>query len=396
MQDISNTKAREIRGMAILAKGDLPIIVSEEEFLVPSQSGNGKYAVKHLDGWQCDCPDFKARDLPCKHIHAIQFFLKLRGSQEKEILEFAEEFNSDNTCPFCQSKEIVSNGKRKTKVGIRQRFKCSNCQKRFTLEPLKNHLLNAKMLCLACDLFFKGNSLRDVCDTLKQSFGISINHETIRQNILKFTNKMANYANDLKPELSKTWGVDEQKVKCKGKWLWEWNLIDKKTRWAIANTITEQRSVEEARQVFKKGKENLNKNKHDEQFKGLSISSDGLLSYPKAIKKEFLTVRKDTVSHRPTTSPKVETSENMLVERYHNQYREFDKIRRDFKTKETLEDWGNGFRVYNNFIHQNNGYELNGLTPAQASGINVLGDNRWLSLLKLSLSPAIDKRKNHP
>jgi transposase-like protein len=249
---------------------------------------------------------------------------------------------------------------------------------------------------LACDLFFKGNSLRDVADTLKQSFGISINHETIRRNILKFTNKMANYTNTLKPELSKTWGVDEQKVKCKGKWLWEWNLIDKGTRWAIANTITEQRSIEEARLVFRKGKKNLNLNKHDEQFKGLSISSDGLHSYHDAINKEFLTVKKDSVSHRPTNRPDVDTSENMLVERYHNQYREFDKVRRDFKTKETLEKYGNGFRVYNNFIHKNNGYELNGLTPAQASGLNILGENRWLDLLKLSLSPEIDKRKNHP
>lgn len=75
----------------------------------------------------------------------------------------------------------------------------------------------------------------------------------------------------------------------------------------------------------------------------------------------------------------------MLVERYHNQYREFDKIRRDFKTAETLEQCGNGFRIYNNFIQQNNGNYLNGLTPAQASGINILGRNRWLSLLKKSL-----------
>lgn len=54
----------------------------------------------------------------------------------------------------------------------------------------------------------------------------------------------------------------------------------------------------------------------------------------------------------------------MLVERYHNQYREFDKIRRDFKTEETLEQWGECFRVFNNFIQKNNGSYLKGLTPA--------------------------------
>ncbi|MBI2558808.1 IS1/IS6 family transposase [Candidatus Woesearchaeota archaeon] len=394
---------RRIRGYSILAKGDKPIAVSNEEFLVPSQNSDKKYKVTSINGWNCECPDFqsrcKERGMKCKHIMCIEFWTKLRNSQDNEVLGFFEDLNlteNEKNCPECKSKNIVNNGKRKTKIGIRQRYSCKDCQKRFTLEPLKNHLLNAKMLCLACDLYFKGNSLRDIKDTLFQSFGVKINHETIRQNILKFTNKMNEYSNKLNPQLSKNWGVDEQKVKCKGEWLWKWNLIDKKTRWQVANNLTQQRSIKEARQVFKKGKENLQKNKHDESFKDLEISSDGLYSYREAIRKEFLTMRRNSVEHRPTTSPKVKQWENMLVERFHNQYREFDKIRRDFKTEETLEQWGNGFRVYNNFIQKNNGSYLKGLTPAQACGIDVLGRNRWLSLLKLSLSPELDKQKHHP
>lgn len=377
---------RRIRGYSILAKGDKPIIVNKEEFLVPSQSSKKNYKVTNLNGWSCDCPDFqnrcKDKGLKCKHIMALEFWIKLRNSKDDDVIEFFEDVEEESSkCPECKSENIVSNGKRKTKSGIRQRYKCKKCNKRFTLEPLKNHLLNAKMLCLACDLYFKGNSLRDIKDTLKQSFGVKINHETIRQNILKFTNKMNKYTNNLNPQLSNKWGVDEQKVKCKGKWLWEWNAVDKKTRYLIANTITEQRSIKEARKVFKKSKENLNKNKRD--FENLEITTDGLYSYDKAIRREFLT--RKNVEHRATTHPKVNKSENMLVERYHNQYREFDKIRRDFKTRKTLEEWGNGFRVFNNFIQKNNGEYLRGLTPAQACGIDVLGNNRWLSLLKLSL-----------
>ncbi|MFH1696069.1 MAG: DDE-type integrase/transposase/recombinase [Candidatus Micrarchaeota archaeon] len=389
---------REIRGLAIISKGDKPLFLDEEHFLVPSQSSNKNYKVEHSQIWTCSCPDFQNRGLKfgieCKHIHAMKFFLKLKNSTEQDTLDFFEELeltNNKKQCVYCKSENIVSNGKRKTKSGIRQRFKCNNCNKRFTLEPLKNHLLNAKMLCLACDLLFKGNSLRDIQDTLKQSFGIKINHETIRQNILKFTNKMNEYTNKLEPELGKNWSVDEQKVKCKGKWKWMWNNVDKKTRYLIANTITKERSIKEARQVFKKSKENLNKNKKDDYFKDLTITTDGLHGYKKAIKDEFLTVKKNTVSHRPTTHPKVNKSENMVVERYHNQYREFDKIRRDFKTTKSLEQWSKGFRVYNNFIHENKGYHLQGLTPAQASGINILSRNKWLSLLEKSLENGCQK-----
>lgn len=104
--------------------------------------------------------------------------------------------------------------------------------------------------------------------------------------------------------------------------------------------------------MFKQAKQNLNKDKRDEMFKDLEITSDGLYGYRKAIKDEFLTQPKNSVTHRATTSPDVKQWENMLVERYHNQYREFDKIRRDFKTENTLQQWGNGFRVYNNFIQK--------------------------------------------
>ena len=75
---------------------------------------------------------------------------------------------------------------------------------------------------------------------------------------------MNDYSNKLNPQLSKSWGIDEQKVKCKGEWLWKWNLIDKKTRWQVANTLTQQRSIKEARQVFKQAKQNLNKDKRDD------------------------------------------------------------------------------------------------------------------------------------
>ena len=71
---------RKIRGYSILAKGDTPQIIDQENFLVPSQSSDKKYKVTHTQMWECECPDFKNRKLECKHIQAIKFFLKLRDS----------------------------------------------------------------------------------------------------------------------------------------------------------------------------------------------------------------------------------------------------------------------------------------------------------------------------
>ena len=104
---------RRIRGYSILAKGDKPTIVDEEHFLVPSQSSTKKYEVTNLKGWSCNCPDFQQRGsklgIDCKHIQAIKFFLKLRNSQEDDILDFCNDLDlqEGNVCPKCQSKSIA-------------------------------------------------------------------------------------------------------------------------------------------------------------------------------------------------------------------------------------------------------------------------------------------------
>lgn len=74
-------------------------------------------------------------------------------------------------------------------------------------------------------------------------------------------------------------------------------------------------------------------------------------------------------------------------ERYPNEFREFDKVRRGFKSDKTAQQWSDAFRLYHNFIKKH--MALNGATPSQIAEIDIdLGRNRWLSLLHQSL--------NHP
>src|SRR6202167_1656060 len=44
-------------------------------WIVPSRSGNGVYAVRHLaqTNPECSCPDYEARRQNCKHIYAAIF-----------------------------------------------------------------------------------------------------------------------------------------------------------------------------------------------------------------------------------------------------------------------------------------------------------------------------------
>jgi predicted nucleic acid-binding Zn finger protein len=66
---------REQRGMTIAAQ--LPITRKGKVWVVPSQSGNGKYTVgADPENLFCSCPDHEKRGLKCKHIFAVEFAMK--------------------------------------------------------------------------------------------------------------------------------------------------------------------------------------------------------------------------------------------------------------------------------------------------------------------------------
>jgi transposase-like protein len=368
-------ETREIRGLAIISKGDTPINISKEKFLVPSQSSGKKYNVTHLDGWSCSCPDFQKRGLECKHIHATKFFLKLRNKEEVNGFDVAEAVNKPE-CPKCKSSEVVKAGQRKNKNGVKQKLQCSECKHYFVQEPIKYVKANAKVVMLTLDLYYKGLSLRDVSDTVKQFYGIKLHHETVRRWINKFSKMMNDYTSQFKPSVSGQWHSDEQMVKVKGEWKWAWNVIDAKSRFLIANNLTEQRGVKDARAIIRKAKRNAGK-------KPDYFITDNLGAYPRAFRKEIGAGKRKMPMHIQVKHIKHRVNNN-LIERYHNDFREFDKVRRGFKSKHTTEQWLEGFRLYHNFVKENTTL---GKTPAEQAKINLnLDENKWLSLLEKSLA----------
>ncbi|KHO47798.1 MAG: integrase catalytic subunit [archaeon GW2011_AR5] len=69
-------------------------------------------------------------------------------------------------------------------------------------------------------------------------------------------------------------------VKAKGKYVYCWNAIDSDSRFLLASLISEGREIGDARRLFQKVKEVT-------KVKPSVIITDGLASYPKAIRREF-------------------------------------------------------------------------------------------------------------
>ena len=97
---------REERGYGILMNGSTIIQIDQESFLVPSQSKNMKYLVrKNEESWNCECPDHQFRLVQCKHIYAVQLWIKLKEKfQPKTVtLKTSEVY----MCKFCGSNQIT-------------------------------------------------------------------------------------------------------------------------------------------------------------------------------------------------------------------------------------------------------------------------------------------------
>ncbi|MEK6832454.1 MAG: DDE-type integrase/transposase/recombinase, partial [Nanoarchaeota archaeon] len=299
-------------------------------------------------------------------------------------LNIEKEINKES-CIYCNSDKIFKRGTRKTKIGIKQVYCCKDCKKRFVLEPIKYIKGNAKLISLVMNDYFKGHSLRDIQDSIFQFYNLEVTHETIRRWIRKFCGLMANYTDKFNSDLKlgDNWYIDEQVVKVNKNTneKWVWNILDGKTRFLIANNVTKSRYNKDADAILNKAKEVTHQ-------KPETISSDGLHAYMKSIKKAYPSKRhfsgliRGTEHIRNAGISKKEN--NNMVERYHNEFREFEKIRRNFKRLKTLEEWNENYRLYHNFIKKH--MALNNLTPSQVANIKLpLENNRWLSLLKLSI-----------
>jgi transposase-like protein len=176
---MTETNPRQEKGKQIALKSDL-IRVSDNHYHVHSQTTYRDYDVIRTDGiWHCTCPDHTYRHhICCKHIHAIEFSIKLREEVRERNKVIIEPINIDS-CQFCKSSNIKKYGIRKNKHTTIQRFLCVDCHKTFSLnlgfEKMKH---NPKGITTAMQLYFSGESLRNVSKSLKL-LGMDVTHQTV-------------------------------------------------------------------------------------------------------------------------------------------------------------------------------------------------------------------------
>jgi transposase-like protein len=276
----------------------------------------------------------------------------------------------DITCKFCNSPDIVKNGKRKGT----QYWLCKNCGRGFVAnQALPRARYPVEAIGSALYLYFTGSSLSDISRHTEQQYKVEPSSSTIYSWVTKYTQVADKAIKDLKPNVSDTWIADETVIKIKGKQYWLWDIIDSKTRFLLASYLSPNRGTAQAQKLMELASERAGKVPK-------TVITDKLASY---IDGTELAFGADTKHIQATPF-----SGTQLIERWHGTLKERTKVVWGLKRPETAKKFLEGFLFYYNFLRPHE--SLYGKTPAEKAGLKVPYKD-WLEVVN-SQSPIAQER----
>ncbi|MDE1829273.1 MAG: DDE-type integrase/transposase/recombinase [Thaumarchaeota archaeon] len=321
------------------------------------------------NGWICTCPDHTYRKICCKHIHAVEFSIKIRNEVRKRNEVIIQEVACDK-CPRCQSNNIVKHGIRHNDSYDIQRYYCNDCKKWFSFNiGFEKMRATPQAITSAMQLYFTGESLRSVQKFLRLQ-GVNVSHQAIYKWIKKYTKLMENYLSKITPQVGDTWRADEVWVKVKGDMKYLFALMDDETRFWIAKEVANSKEKHDASSLFRQAKEATG-------TRPKVIITDGLRSYADAYNKEFFTQKGQRTVHIKQIRLQGQRNNNKM-ERLNGEFRDREKVVRGLKKDDSpLID---GYQIYHNYIRPH--MSLDGKTPSEVCGIKIEGDNKWLTIIQ--------------
>lgn len=313
----------------------------------------------------------KERELPNQE--EIPMFVAL---EPQAIREESKYKNFVVRCNSCKSEDVAKRGWRKTQHrGKIQRWLCNNCNRTFTLDlgfwKMKN---SENIITQAIDTYFENLSSRKVKGNLQKYSNTKISHRSVMNWVAKYSKKLTEFTNKLKPTLTGYTFVDETIVKCKKKETILWVGIDGSTKYIVNNLYSKNpQNMEDAISFFKGIKDKQETKR---------ITSDGLMLYPSAFNKIFFNIHKEKrVEHKVINTLKT-GKYNVNIERFFRNLKERLHLMYWFKSYESAETILNGYIVWYNFIREHMTLKK---TPAEASNLNLgLGTNKIWGLITLS------------
>ena len=364
---------RQIKGKIIAQKNNQIIRIDKSHYKVNSQSRDKQHDIISLEyGWSCSCEDHYFNKICCKHIHAVEFSLKLREQVKKQITIKEVDVNC---CQYCKSEKFVKCGLRHNKNYDIQIYQCKNtkCKKKFSINlGFERMRATPEIITSSMQLYFTGESYRNIEKFLNLQ-GTKFSYVAIYEWIKKYTNLMDSYLESITPQVGDKWHADEVWLKVKGDKKYLFAMMDSETRFWIAQEVADTKFKHDAQGLLKKGKQLTKKTPS-------VFVTDGLPAYNDAFKKEFAPknfLHKDS-THIKEIHFKNQRKNNNIEERLNGEFRDREKTFRGLKKDNSPAI--TGIRLYHNYVRPHS--SLGNDTPADRSVVKIEGDNKWKTIIQ--------------
>jgi transposase-like protein len=230
--------------------------------------------------------------------------------------------------------------------------------------------VDADSITSAMQLYFTGESLRNVQNFLRLR-GVQVHHTTVYRWIKKYVELMSHYVDQLQPQVSSTWRADELFLKVRGNMKYLYALMDDETRFWIAQQVADTKYHADIHELFHDGRKRAGKAPQ-------RIITDGAMNFGAAINDEFWREKQAlALAHDRDIRFNGEIHNNRM-ERLNGEIRDREKVVRGVKKSNSplIE----GLQLYHNYVRPH--MALDGRTPASVAGIEVLGENKWQTLIQ--------------
>ena len=376
--------ARE-RGRAIADSPDMIKRKSSRRWWVASVTDPGLWygVILGAAGLVCACPGQQERGGICKHTVAVDIALGRAWDRAKGMLARVTNIVPQRRCHHCPSKRFVKYGKRRnTKAGPRQRYKCKECRRTFSGEPgFKGKQHKPREIARALQEVVAGLSLRQASYVMERD-GISVDPSTIHRWMVEYSGMLNRFSKTLRPRLGHRWHCDEVFFRILGLERWLFTVMDGRTRfimsWDISHTKTGYRPL----RLFLAARD----------LAGVDpwvFVTDGLDIFARAAGRAFRRRWGFRMVHIREVHTHNQLNFNNIIEKLNGEFKHRIKTARGFnptpdRKADRLPEGGcpaliRMMIIHHNFFRSHMG--LDGRTPAEAAGITIHGEDKWVTMI---------------
>jgi hypothetical protein len=148
-------------------------------------------------------------------------------------------------------------------------------------------------------------------------------------------------------------------------------MMDEQTRFWIAQEVADTKYTADVRPLFQLAKSAARKTPK-------TLGSDGAADFHEAYEKEFYTTRLVTRAEHIRHIRLSGDYNNNKMERMNGEIRDREKVMRGLERKDS--PILTGYQLFHNYIRPH--MALNGRTPADLAGIEIQGQNKWLTIIQ--------------